>query len=216
MRQTSPTHVPPPPPAPQQHALHHAKCLTALVTASTPMPTRHTGALSRQRADSAPATTVGVLEPDTCSSTSISISIGGQDHGIGGQASHAEASADTTQCTGVAEASAPTVTCHRLHSSLRHRAHACRVYSAHMHQKDDICYKVVFVLHTSMQHMAAVHIASPGLTVQRLCTCVPCGHIADLHILSTPYTQLDICVPAAPTSLWLTPPPSPPFKCTMG
>jgi phage-related tail fiber protein len=112
MRHTSPTHAPPPaPPAPQQHALHHAKCLTALVTASTPMPTRHTGALSRQRADSAPATTVGVLEPDTCSSTSISISIGGQDHGIGGQASHAEASAHTTQCTGVAVASAPTVTC---------------------------------------------------------------------------------------------------------
>jgi hypothetical protein len=40
--------------------------LTALVTASTPMPTRHTGALSRQRADSAPATTVAELEADTC------------------------------------------------------------------------------------------------------------------------------------------------------
>eukprot|EP00879_Flechtneria_rotunda_P016735 GHRR01017516.1.p1 GENE.GHRR01017516.1~~GHRR01017516.1.p1 ORF type:complete len:117 (-),score=13.27 GHRR01017516.1:17-367(-) len=50
---------------------HHLLCtmLTALVTASTPMPTRHTAAFSRQRDAKAPATTLGSLEADTESST---------------------------------------------------------------------------------------------------------------------------------------------------
>lgn len=57
------------PPAQPTSTCAPVAALTAFVTASMPMPTRQTAALSLQRDASAPATTVGWLLPDTCRST---------------------------------------------------------------------------------------------------------------------------------------------------